>query len=86
MRRKSGWVREREGEGGRENLRLDGVSPALSFTSHRRRAPTAPHAADPAGRQHQPEQRMGRLPESTAIQPAALSSRAASLTGAASNG
>jgi hypothetical protein len=33
MRRKSGWVREREGEGGRENLRLDGVSPALSLTS-----------------------------------------------------
>jgi hypothetical protein len=30
MRRKSGW--EREGEGGRENLRLDGVSPALSLT------------------------------------------------------
>jgi len=32
MRRKSGWEREREGEGGRENLRLDGVSPALSLT------------------------------------------------------
>jgi uncharacterized protein (TIGR01244 family) len=33
MRRKRGWKREREGEGGRENLRLDGVSPALSLTS-----------------------------------------------------
>jgi hypothetical protein len=33
MRRKRGWEREREGEGGRENLRLDGVSPALSLTS-----------------------------------------------------
>jgi len=33
MRRKSGWERECEGEGGRENLRLDGVSPALSLTS-----------------------------------------------------
>ena len=33
MRRKSGWVRECEGEGGRENLRLYGVSPALSLTS-----------------------------------------------------
>jgi len=32
MRRKRGWEREREGEGGRENLRLDGVSPALSLT------------------------------------------------------
>jgi len=32
MRRKSGWEREREGEGGRENLRLDGVSAALSLT------------------------------------------------------
>ena len=32
MRRKSGWERECEGEGGRENLRLDGVSPALSLT------------------------------------------------------
>jgi hypothetical protein len=32
MRRKSGWVRECEGEGGRENLRLDGVSPALPLT------------------------------------------------------
>lgn len=37
MRRKRGWVREREGEGGRENLRLDGVSPALSLTSARQR-------------------------------------------------
>jgi len=32
MRRKRGWEREREGEGGRENLRLDGVSPALALT------------------------------------------------------
>jgi hypothetical protein len=32
MRRKSGWVRECEGEGGRENLRLDGVSPAHPLT------------------------------------------------------
>jgi hypothetical protein len=32
MRRKRGWERKREGEGGRKNLRLDGVSPALSLT------------------------------------------------------
>jgi hypothetical protein len=32
MRRKRGWKRECEGEGGRENLRLDGVSSALSLT------------------------------------------------------
>jgi hypothetical protein len=33
LRRKSGWQRECEEEGGRENLRLDGVSPALFLTS-----------------------------------------------------
>jgi len=31
MRRKLGWEGEREREGGEENLRLDGVFPALPF-------------------------------------------------------
>jgi hypothetical protein len=33
MRRKLGWEGEREREGGEENLRLDGVFPALPFAS-----------------------------------------------------
>src|SRR5690242_6004251 len=32
MRRKRGWAKEREEEGERENLRLDGFSPALFLT------------------------------------------------------